>query len=442
MKTINLTYAALVVVLTGLWLVADTISSTPYEFFAWRSSLVNYTGIIAMGAMSVAMMLSTRPARAERFFGGLDRMYRLHKWLGITALAIAVVHWLWTQAPKWMVGWGWIERPVRGAPPEQPVALWRYFESQRGLAESIGEWAFYAAVVLIVLALVRRFPYRHFFHTHRLLAIVYLLLVLHSLVLMKPDYWDEAIGPVMAILMLGGTASAFLVLFRKVGSQRQALGVIEEIVRHADNRVLKVAIRLQDRWPGHEAGQFAFLTFDRREGPHPFTISSSWAGDGRMFFLIKGSGDYTSTLPDTAKVGDLVKVEGPYGRFDFECRQPRQIWVAGGIGITPFVSRMQALAAKPDGRTIDLFDSTSSPDEGFIDKVRQAAGSAHVRLHVLVDAKDGRLDARRIARDVPDWKFASVWFCGPAGFGRALREELTARGLSRDDFHQELFAMR
>ena len=39
-------------------------------------------------------------------------------------------------------------------------------------------------------------------------------------------------------------------------------------------------------------------------------------------------------------------------------------------------------------------------------------------------------------------KNASVWFCGPAGFGQALRADLTAQGLPDDAFHQELFQMR
>lgn len=97
-------------------------------------------------------------------------------------------------------------RPVRKPAAEQTVALFSYLQSQRGLAETIGEWAFYAAVVLIVLALLKRFPYRHFFQTHRLLAMVYLFLVFHSLVLMKFLYWGEISGPLMAILMLGGAA--------------------------------------------------------------------------------------------------------------------------------------------------------------------------------------------------------------------------------------------
>jgi predicted ferric reductase len=54
-------------------------------------------------------------------------------------------------------------------------------------------------------------------------------------------------------------------------------------------------------------------------------------------------------------------------------------------------------------------------------------------LHVLVDARDGRLNGDRIRAAVPDWASASLWFCSPPAFGRALRA---------DRFHQELFEMR
>ena len=43
---------------------------------------------------------------------------------------------------------------------------------------------------------------------------------------------------------------------------------------------------------------------------------------------------------------------------------------------------------------------------------------------------------------VPQWQEADVWFCGPAGFGQALRHDLLALGLPAERFHQELFAMR
>ena len=444
MKNIKRSYLVLLIALSLLWLLADNVLTAPYEFFALRSSLVNFTGILAIGVMSVGMFLAIRPIRLEPFLGGLDKSYRLHKWLGITALVVSIAHWLCAKGPKWLVGWGWLEKPVRkaAAPGEPLPAIVQFLRSQRGLAEDLGEWAFYAVVVLVVLALLKRFPYRYFFKTHRLLAIVYLVLVFHSVVLMKTTYWSSPIGPLMGVLMLLGTLAACISLLRRVGHTRRAVGAIEGLVHHRDNRVLGVDILLKDRWPGHQAGQFAFVTFDPTEGPHPFTISSAWHGDGKLRFHIKGIGDYTARLPETLKVGDLVKVEGPYGTFDFRGDKPGQIWVAGGIGITPFIARMQARVRHADACSVDLFYSTSAPDQGFIDKLQQLAKRANVRLHVLVSGKDGRLTVERLCQMVPQWQATSVWFCGPAGFGQALREGLVARGLSAEDFHQELFDMR
>lgn len=443
MKNIRIVCLALFGGLSLLWLLADNLLGTPYEFFALRRAMVNYTGILAVGAMSVGIFLVVRPAVLESFLGGLDKGYRLHKWLGIAALALSVVHWLWVKAPKWMVGWGWLEQPVRkAASGEEPGALLGFLRSQRGLAEELGEWAFYAAVALILLALFKRFPYRYFFKTHRLLAVVYLVLVFHSVVLMNSAYWASPLGVTMAVLLLAGTLAAAISLLRRIGGSRRALGHIEALELHKDNRVLGIDIRLQDRWPGHQAGQFAFVTFDPAEGPHPFTISSAWQGDGHLRFHVKGIGDYTATLPQTLKVGDPVTVEGPYGRFDFADGKPRQIWVAGGIGITPFIAGLQALAEQPDGRSIDLFYSTAAPDQTFIERLQQLAGQARVRLHLLVSGRDERLTGERLREQVPDWRTADVWFCGPAGFGRSLRESLTAGGLPAADFHQELFEMR
>lgn len=444
MKNIKLSLLALFVGLSLLWLLADDMLSVPYALFPLRASLINYTGVLAMGAMSVGMLLAIRLRRIEPFLGGLDKSYRLHKWLGISALVLSIVHWLWAQGVKWLVGWGWLEKPARkaAAATAEPSPIADFLRSQRGLAEDLGEWAFYASVVLIVLALLKHFPYRWFFKTHRLLAIVYLVLVFHSVVLMKTAYWSSPIGPLMALLMLAGSVAAGISLLRRVGHSRRVVGNIETLELHPDNRVLGVGIQLQGSWAGHQAGQFAFVTFDPAEGPHPFTISSAWHDDGRLRFHIKGIGDYTASLPQTLKVGDPVTVEGPYGRFDFGGTQPRQIWVAGGIGITPFIARLQALAQQPDQRPVDLFYSTAEPDQEFIQRLNALAERAQVKLHVLVSGRDGRLNAEWLCQQVPEWRDASVWFCGPAGFGQALRQDLVARGLAVADFHQELFDMR
>ena len=443
MKNIKRVFWGFLIALTALWLVADPVFLAQYQFFALRSSLINHTGIIAIGVMSVAMILAVRPVLFEPYLGGLDKMYRLHKWLGITGLIFAVAHWLWTQAPRWAVGMGWIERPARHeSEPVQGSAMLQFLEEQRGLAEGLGEWAFYAVVLLIALALVKWFPYRHFFKTHRLLAVAYLILVFHSVILMNPGYWDSAIAPVMALLMLAGCVSALFILFRTAGKSRRTVGLIEEVAYHQKLQILEIGIQLKGRWNGHRAGQFAFVSFDDKEGMHPFTITSSWKRDGKLRFVIKELGDYTKTLHHILHIGNPVKIEGPYGQFNFSSNKPRQIWVGGGIGITPFIARMKRLAMHPDGKIIDLFHTTTVFDEEAIALLQRDADAAKVRLHVLTDGVDGLLTVERIIQAVPKWQLSDIWFCGPARFGESLRRDFCARGLDSDDFHQELFAMR
>ena len=99
------------------------------------------------------------------------------------------------------------------------------------------------------------------------------------------------------VLLVAGVVSAITVLLGKVGQSRQAVGEITGVNHHKSLKVLEVAVELKGRWGGHEAGQFAFLDFGGNEGPHPFTITSSWRGDGRLRFLIKDLGDFTGALP-------------------------------------------------------------------------------------------------------------------------------------------------
>lgn len=161
MKNIRLAYLVLLTGLALLWLFADGVLSAPYQFRAFQLSMINFTGILTLGCMSAGMFLAIRPTSVEPFLGGLDKSYRLHKWLGISTLVFSTLHWLWVKAPNWLIGLGWMQRPSRKLDllsGETLPALARILSSQRGLAKSIGEWAFYAAVALIIVALLKRFP--------------------------------------------------------------------------------------------------------------------------------------------------------------------------------------------------------------------------------------------------------------------------------------------
>ena len=444
MKTIKITLWTILIVLSFLWGLAHTALPDNLNFIAVRNLLVQYSGVISIGVMSMAMILATRAKWLDVWLKGLDKSYRLHKWLGITALIASVIHWLATNGPKWMVALGLMERGKR--PPHSAMdtgAIQAFFIEQRGMAEAIGEWAFYATVLLIVLALIKRFPYKYFVTTHTLLAVAYLVLVLHSTVLMDFEVWLQPVGIVTALLMTGGLVSAILALSRQIGRNRKVSGTIDSVRAFSEMGVTEIHIRMDSDWKGHKAGQFAFVTFDLEEGKHPFTMTSAWNPATRnIMFITKGLGDYTSCLPELIKIGDTVTVEGPYGSFTFEDNKDRQIWIGGGIGITPYIARMKQLALKPGTQHIDLFHSVKELEPEALELLSADADAANVNLHVMIGNKDGRLNGEQLRDLVPDWNSASVWFCGPTAFGKSLRADFVEHGMVTSDFHQELFEMR
>jgi predicted ferric reductase len=446
MRAIKLTLFSVLIIPAVLWLQADSLIPDPLTYFSFRSVFVQFSGILAIVAMSVAVVLALRPRWLEERMHGLDKMYRLHKWLGITALSISVMHWWLAKGTKWMVGWGWLEKPQRERGEEPTLGfIEQLLHDQRHFAEEVGEWGFYILVAFLLLALIKRFPYRLFQKTHLLIAVVYLVMAYHSLILLKFEYWTQPIGWLMAMALVAGVVSAVLALSGKVGAGRKVDAKVTRLHHYPGLKVLETELTLDEGWPGHAEGQFAFLTIDKSEGAHPFTIASDWDPQThRMRFITKSLGDFTARMPELLKVGDRVSVEGPYGKFTFEDSQARQIWVGAGIGITPFIARMNRLArnGNSNGKTIDLFHPSADVDEAAIEKLRADAEAAGIKLHLILGRERPLVDGEMIRKAVPDWRDASLWFCGPAAFGASLKQNFAAAGFAGERFHQELFQMR
>lgn len=434
------------IALSILWLAADPGVFGATGIFEWRSFLVQYSGVLAMGCMSVAMILALRPRLPERWFGGLDKMYRLHKWLGIGGLVLSISHWFFVNGVKWAVGWELLTKPERG--PSMPIdnPIEAFFGQIRNPAKFVGEWTFYVIVVLIAVSLIKIIPYRQFLRFHRVLPVAYVALVFHSVVLTKFSYWLTPLGAVMAVMMAAGTYAAFASLLGRIGLARRKQGTIADLQSFPGVKVMRSTIDMRPDWPGHRPGQFAFATSNPKEGAHPYTIASSWDADApQITFYTKALGDHTSRLEQTLKVGQPVTIEGPYGCFTFDDEQSVQVWVGAGVGITPFIAKMQHLAKDRAAakKTIHLFHSTAEVDDGALQNLVDEALAADIHLHVLISPRDGYLTGDRIRQEVPEWRDASFWFCGPAGFGTELRNDFANRGIPvRKRFHQELFSMR
>lgn len=127
----------------------------------WRNQILLLTGLGAWALMSLIMVLSLRPVWLERPLGGMDKIYRLHKWAGIGAIVLSLLHY-GTQLSKdlliTLVG-----RPVRA-----PRADW-WLNTFRHLAEDMGEWAVWFLAAMLVITLWQRFPYHVWRYLHKLL---------------------------------------------------------------------------------------------------------------------------------------------------------------------------------------------------------------------------------------------------------------------------------
>jgi predicted ferric reductase len=259
-------------------------------------------------------------------------------------------------------------------------------------------------------------------------------------------YHSHKWAGILALLIAGGVYGSVLSLSGRIGRSRQVQGTVLAVAQSAPD-VVAVHCRLEQRWPGHRPGQFAFVSFADHESPHPFTIAGADRGDREICFQIRALGDYTRSLGKCLAPGQPVRVEGPYGRFDIgrQNRRAQQLWIAGGIGVTPFLAWLESLQARPaDAPAAELHYCTGDRDvDPFVARLESLCTPLPgIGLQVHGARQGEALTADQLAAGKDRSRPAEVWFCGPQGFAEALQEGLRAAWRGRLTFHQEAFVMR
>ncbi|WP_303851953.1 ferric reductase-like transmembrane domain-containing protein [Bartonella apis] len=450
MRNLKISYFVFIFICIAVWLATGEFYGINNGYFAFRREAIQLTGLLAFVAMSIDVVIACRLRLIDNALGGLDKAYRLHKWLGITALVTAIAHFLLTKGTKWAVGWGWLEKPVRHhvdiANLPQKVGLEYVFSICRKNAEVLGEWAFYIAVILCLVALIKLIPYRFFAHVHTILAAVYLVLVFHAVILTKFAYWNEPFGLLVGVSSIFGSVAAITVLLKRFGFGRHIAATVTDYAIDKANDVVRLTLKVTDKWSGHKSGQFAFVTLDKGEGAHPFTIASHWNPQKPFLtFFVKGLGDYTDKLAKQNLTGRKARIDGPYGKFYFgDDKSPQQIWIGAGIGITPFLARLDELASskKVNKGQINFVYVIQTISDSEKQKLVELAQSAGVRLKIWRTPEEGRFNGSLLRHLFGNWKKSSIWFCGPIKFGETLEGDMVKNGFARQRFHRELFQMR
>jgi len=134
-------------------------------------------------------------------------------------------------------------------------------------------------------------------------------------------------------------------------------------------------------------------------------------------------------------------IRGPFGRFSHHKGTRRQLWIAGGIGVTPFLSWLRALDAQPPRGPVDLFYTSAGPDIPYTDEITAIAADCDlIRVHI-VDSRDGHLTAAQVLASADGEKpgTLSVFMCGPVGMTRNFLAEFRRAGVPARHIYCEYF---
>jgi ferredoxin-NADP reductase len=185
-------------------------------------------------------------------------------------------------------------------------------------------------------------------------------------------------------------------------------------------------------------------------GRHAFSIVSAPHEPDLVVATRMRDSAFKNALKDVP-IGAAVRIDGPFGTLTLHKDAARPaVLVAGGIGITPFISMLRHAAHEPVRRRITLLYSNRRPeDSAFLAELQQLERDRQVRLVATMTEMDRsalawsgetrRVDAA-LLRNLRAEDETPVWYvAGPAGMVRAVQADLAAAGVDGDDVRIEEF---
>ena len=360
-------------------------------------------------------LMATRAQWVERLFGGLDKMYLIHRRSGIIAVFLLLAHFI--VVPRDLVAFN----------PGKPL----------------GFYAFVLIIIGVILSAApifkRKIPYHKWVNFHKLMGIFYVMGVIHGILV------DSLIKelPITRIYVFGMSFIGIIAWFYRAflfGLFNKKLDYTIKSVQNLGNDITELELEADTKALDFKAGQFAFFTFpsiSKRE-QHPFTISSH-PNEDNLRITIKGLGDYTNGLEKKLRVNDKAKVEGPYGKFSSAfSKEKEQIWIAGGIGITPFLSLIKDYYTKK----VTLYWCVNNISEATHRKEFEAITNVNPLFEfVLWDSKTrGRISVEDLSLREPEKK--AYLICGPEALKKSITSGLKSEGVKQKNIYDEEFAFR
>lgn len=428
--TIAIWLLALCPVLIASIVLFEARWQSPQEVLAVLGRLA---GVAGLSFLLVAACLSSRVPGFDRFFGGLTRLWHTHHLLGAAAFLTLLAHPLLLALS-------------RGESAAAAAAVLFSMDASWAL------WAGWAGLLLMMGFLGPSFsffgkpPYQGWKTVHLLAGPAIVFSLAHALA------YDRAIPPPWDYLVWGSLAALAVaaLAYRWLFSRWQLPGTGGRFAY----RVAKVATICQgvaeisftpvSRALDYRAGQFAYLTsFDNSLSAgygeeHPFTISSA-PTENDLKMVVKDLGDASRALQHI-RIGSDVRIEGPYGDF-FQETGADELWIGGGIGITPFLGRARQLRDNGTGNQVCLIFCAQDESRAlFYDELTAiAAALPRFTFQMHYFYKEGPLSRAFIESHCEAPGARAVYICGPTPLLSIARSIATGCGVAARNIHTEEF---
>ena len=396
------------------------------------------TALVGVTLFALTFVMSTRLRFIENLFGGLDKVYMTHGVMGSIALVLLLFH------PILLV--------LKFIPSNFNLAA-KYLLPGSYWSVNFGIIALLGLATLVGITLYSRIKYQKWKFSHEFLGALFIIAIMHIFLVRTQAARDYIFNGyyVFAGIVAGIGIISFLysLMLRKRIAEHKTYR-IKNIQTYGS--VFGITFSPEKDALEYKSGQFVFLSFFSRRisrEPHPFSIASR-SDDPELKVYIKKVGDFTNELGNL-KVGDKAIIEGPYGKFNFTNTKSDldQVWIAGGIGITPFIGMTQDFGEyerneKNTKRKITLYYAVSTETELLeLDMFNSTEKNNHnFKIIPWIKNKNGYLDARAIKGHSGSLKNKEFYICGPPGMKSALAKGLMDSGVKKDKIIMEDFSFR
>jgi len=404
---------------TLLYLLAKpTLSSLGGNIFITLAQIAALLGTVLF---AFSFILASRTYLIEEAFGGLDRAYRAHHQLGVWSFSLLCTHLVCV-----LIGYTLNGVPVFGL----MIA---------NLALILGELGLVTMGAVILTIMFAKIKYQNFVLLQKFFAIPYAFGIYHLLIIPSDVARYQPLRAWMiAIVFLGAVSWIYRELFYRLLAPQKEYAV--KAARDQGAEITEIALLPKTSPIVFKPGQFAyFLLHSKAVSPeaHPFSFSSA-PGDQELRFAAKRLGDFTNELGKVAP-GDAVTVYGPFGKFFSELDPAAEnIFIAGGIGITPFMSALRARLVGE--RTILFYSTRGENDRAFTIELQElAAAPGAYKLHLHESDRRGYLTADIVAKRAGGLTGKKIFICGPAGLMTALKKQFRALGVPDENIIFEMF---